>query len=162
MTRNIAQQEHTLLGIVMHGISPGNNNFKTNFESGNYLCNFNQELPENCTDEHITNDNYGMSKLPAELNGQGESRKAISQENSVHVSKEKEARMQELDIAMITPVKRSKRREDSVDEDSSTRAERLKAKKNLDAPGMSNAKSFLSFSDTRIESSISSFGISRQ
>jgi hypothetical protein len=43
---------------------------------------------------------------------------------------------------MITPVKRSKRREGSVDEDSSTRAQRLKAKKNLDAPGTPEVKSF--------------------
>jgi hypothetical protein len=46
------------------------------------------------------------------------------------------------------PVKRSKRREQSVDEDSNARAGRLKVKKNLDDQGM--PKSFLSFSDSKI------------
>jgi hypothetical protein len=64
------------------------------------------------------------------------------------------------DIPLITPVKRSKRREDSVDEDSSTRAERLKAKKNVDPLGMSEVKSFLSFPNARIRSTITSLGIS--
>jgi hypothetical protein len=59
-----------------------------------------------------------------------------------------------------TPVKRSKRREGLVDEDSSARAQRLKAIKNLDAPGMSETKSFLSFTNDKIKSSIISLGIS--
>jgi hypothetical protein len=50
----------------------------------------------------------------------------------------------------VTPVKRSKRREGSVDEDLSSRAERLKAKRNLDALGMSMAKSFLLFSNEKL------------
>jgi hypothetical protein len=68
--------------------------------------------------------------------------------------------VQELDTIVSTPVKRSKRRENSVDEDSSTRAERLKAKRNLDSQGMYASKSFLSFSDDKILSSITSLGIS--
>jgi hypothetical protein len=60
----------------------------------------------------------------------------------------------------VTPVKRSKRREGSVDEDLSSRAERLKAKRNLDALGMSMAKSFLLFSNEKIKSSFRSLGIS--
>jgi hypothetical protein len=53
------------------------------------------------------------------------------------------------------PLKRSKRRENSVDENTSERAERLKAVKNLDCPGTSKCKSFLSYSDSCL-SSISS------
>jgi hypothetical protein len=65
-----------------------------------------------------------------------------------------------MDTIVSTPVKRSKRRESSVDEDSSTKAERLKVKRNLDSPGMYNSKSFLSFFDDKIVSSITSLGIS--
>jgi hypothetical protein len=65
-----------------------------------------------------------------------------------------------LAILWTTPVKRSKRREGSVDDDSSTRAQHLKAKKNLDAPGMSEAKSFLSFPNVKIKSTNSSLSIS--
>jgi hypothetical protein len=61
---------------------------------------------------------------------------------------------------LVTPIKRSKRREGSVDEDSSSRAERLKAKKNLDVPGMSKARSFLSFPNAKIKSSFRFLGIS--
>jgi hypothetical protein len=42
-----------------------------------------------------------------------------------------EAIVQEMDTPVSTPVRSTKRRENSVDEDSSTRAESLKAKKNL-------------------------------
>jgi hypothetical protein len=61
---------------------------------------------------------------------------------------------------VITHIKRSKRRENVVDEDSTTRAERIKAKKNLDDTGTSTNKSFLSFSNERLVSSITSLGIS--
>jgi hypothetical protein len=47
-----------------------------------------------------------------------------------------------------------------VDEDSSTRAQRLKAIKNLDAPGTFETKSFLSYSNAKFKSTISSLGIS--
>jgi hypothetical protein len=69
------------------------------------------------------------------------------------------SKIQQLEIPVITPIKRSKRREGSVDEDSSTRAQCLKAKKNLDAPVLSEVKSFLSFPNARIKSTITS-GIS--
>jgi hypothetical protein len=49
-----------------------------------------------------------------------------------------------LENTAAKTVKRSKRREGSADEDSSARAERLKAK-NFDDPGTSGSKSFLSF-----------------
>jgi hypothetical protein len=83
--------------------------------------------------------------------------KSVTTLNRVQGNKDSAVMFQEMDT--FTPVKRSKRREGSIDEDSSTRAERLKAKRNLDSPGMST-KSFLSFSDDKIVSSITSLGIS--
>jgi hypothetical protein len=58
------------------------------------------------------------------------------------------------------PLKRSKRREHSVDENIGERAQRLKAIKDLDCPGMSKCKSFLSYSDSRINSTIDRLGVS--
>jgi hypothetical protein len=70
------------------------------------------------------------------------------------------ATLSDFVLSAPKPTKRSKRREDPVDEDSCTRAERLKAKKNLDGPGTSKSKSFLSFLDSRIVSNITTLGIS--
>jgi hypothetical protein len=84
---------------------------------------------------------------------------AQHQEDKAQGRKKNDAKIQELEIALTTPVKRCKRRESSVDEDSSTRVERLKAKKNLDGPGTSKAQSFLSFPNARIRSTITSLGI---
>jgi hypothetical protein len=64
------------------------------------------------------------------------------------------------DSSSATPLKRRKRREGSIDEDSSAQAETLKAKRNLDSPGMLSAKSFLSFSDSKIVGNITSLGVS--
>jgi hypothetical protein len=58
------------------------------------------------------------------------------------------------------PTKRSKRRGDSIDEQISDRAKRLKAKRNLDALGMPLSKSFLSFSDSCINSRIDKLRVS--
>jgi hypothetical protein len=52
-------------------------------------------------------------------------------ENVVGMSQETSTLVQQYAMPRNTPIKRSKRREGFVDEDSSTRAERLKAKKNL-------------------------------
>jgi hypothetical protein len=57
-------------------------------------------------------------------------------------------------------IKRSKRREHLVDEDSSARAERLMAKRNLDEPAMSSTKSFLPYSDSQIVFNITNLGVS--
>jgi hypothetical protein len=73
------------------------------------------------------------------------------------VAKEKQFMLENM-IALA--VKRSKRRGGSADEDSSERAERLKAKTNLDDPGMSKTKSFPSFSDSKIVSNIATLGVS--
>jgi hypothetical protein len=65
-----------------------------------------------------------------------------------------------LENTAAKTVKRSKHREGSTDEDTSTSAERLKAKKNFDDPGTSRSKSFLSFSDSKIVDNITSLGVS--
>jgi hypothetical protein len=83
--------------------------------------------------------------------------KSITTLNRVQGNKDSAVMFQDMDAS---PVKRSKRREGSMDENSSTRVERLKAKRNLYSPGMSTAKSFLSFSDDKIVSSITSLGVS--
>jgi hypothetical protein len=65
-----------------------------------------------------------------------------------------------LEKPLVTPIKRSKKREGAMDEDSSSGAELLKAIRNLDAPGMSMAKSFSLFPNEKIKSSFRSLGIS--
>jgi hypothetical protein len=57
------------------------------------------------------------------------------------------------DLTGFTPMS-LKRRENSVDENTSERAERLKARRNLDCPGTSKHKSFLFLSDECISSNI--------
>jgi hypothetical protein len=57
-------------------------------------------------------------------------------------SKGGEGKLFVLENAAAKTVKRRKHKEGSVDEDSSARAEWLKAKKNLDGPGTSKSKSF--------------------
>jgi hypothetical protein len=57
-------------------------------------------------------------------------------------------------------LKRSKRREGTVDEDSSARAEWLKVKRNLDGPGTLSSKFFLSFPDSKVVGNITSLGVS--
>jgi hypothetical protein len=66
--------------------------------------------------------------------------------------------------ALATPVgsvlKGSKRREGSSDEDSSARAERLKAKRNLDGSVTLHSNSFLAFSDCKVEKNIATLVVS--
>jgi hypothetical protein len=149
---NTANNDPTLHGTVPHGTIPETVNLKSKFHSGNSPLNFNQELH---TQEHVRNADHAMTTLQAELKSQ-----EVYGEVQPHENRAQDSKIQELDIPLITPVKRSKRREDSVDEDSSTRAERLKAKKNVDPLGMSEVKSFLSFPNARIRSTITSLGIS--
>jgi hypothetical protein len=58
------------------------------------------------------------------------------------------------------PTKRSKRRENSVDEDSNAHAERLKAERNIDSPGKATPKSFLALTDAQIATRITTLGVS--
>jgi hypothetical protein len=65
-----------------------------------------------------------------------------------------------LEMSSAKPIKRNKRREHLVDEDFSACEERLKAKRNLDEPGMSSTKSFLSYSDSQIVLNITNLVVS--
>lgn len=62
--------------------------------------------------------------------------------------------------AVNTPSKRSKRREDSVNEDSLERAKRLTAIRNLDSTGNFPINSILSLSDDYVSDNCASLGIS--
>jgi hypothetical protein len=149
--RTDGQEDSTCTNLVMSqlqvSVLNGNKsealNLEANSLAGNSIMNFNQEpsAEENAlfNDAIITHNAGSKSNVGGVL--------AKSQV------------MQKLVIPLNTTVKRSKRREGSVDEDSSIRAQRLKAKKNLDEPGMSDAKSFLSLSNTKIKSNISSLCI---
>jgi hypothetical protein len=75
-------------------------------------------------------------------------------------NKGNEGTLDELETRAAKIVKRGKHREDSVDEDSSARAERLKAKKNLDGPDTLNLKSFLAFSDSKVVNNIATLRVS--
>jgi hypothetical protein len=120
----------------------------TVFQDGNSLTNTNQEhyAKDHATTfvhtmlvPHVGPENWREATMGSNLN--------------------KAKQGQELETGWSTHVKRRKRREGSVDEDSSTRAQRLKAIKNLDAPGTSETKSFLSFPNAKIRSTIISLCI---
>jgi hypothetical protein len=113
----------------------------TMFQDGNSLTNTNQE--------HYAEDRASTSIHAMLVPHAGP-------ENGRKVDKAKQG--QELHTGWSSPIKRCKRREGLVDEDSSTRAQCLKAIKNLDAPGTTESKSFLSFSNAKIRSTIRSLG----
>jgi hypothetical protein len=82
----------------------------------------------------------------------------------VHEMGQQDGKIRDAGCALLTgrtlmPLKRSKRRENSVDENTSERAERLKERRNLDCPGTSKHKSFLSLSDECISSKIDRLGV---
>jgi hypothetical protein len=108
-------------------MSPESEHFSTKFLAGNFLGNFNQELH---TGEIATHIDHVMSPPHAEISSQEGDGKTQPQVILVLNSKK-----QGLEIPMVTPAKRRKRREGSMDEDSSSRAECLKAKKNLRCAG---------------------------
>jgi hypothetical protein len=120
----------------------------TVFQDGNSLTNTNQE---HYAEDHATT--FVHTMLVPHV-GPENWREATMGSN---LNKAKQG--QELETGWSTHVKRRKRREGSVDEDSSTRAQRLKAIKNLDAPGTSETKSFLSFPNAKIRSTIISLCI---
>jgi hypothetical protein len=117
---------------------------KANSYNGNSETNFNQEL---VTEAHALSFNKAILTPNAGHKGQVDGVMGNNHE------------LPELAMSLNTPVKRSKRREGSVDEDSSTRVQRLMAKRNLDAPGMLENKSFLSFPNAKIKSTITSLDI---
>jgi hypothetical protein len=127
---------------VLNGNNPEALNLDANPHAGNSVMNFNQD---ECTKENtlyniaIITHNAGSTSKVGEVLANSQNK-------------------QNLVMPLSTPV-RSKRREGTVDEDSSIRAQRLKAKKKLDEPGMLEAKCSLSFSATKIKSNFSSLGI---
>jgi hypothetical protein len=109
---------------------------------------------------NITNDIYHITSSPADLGSQQTFMLGKPQIKSGG-NKGNEGTLEELETPATKDVKRSKSREDSVDEDSSARAERLKAKKNLDGgPATLTSKSFLSFLDSRVVSNIATLEVS--
>jgi hypothetical protein len=147
------QMDYNLSKSRGHGIEFNGNvsearNLVSDLHVGNSVLNFNQEISTEVQaifNEHAAPTTFaGFSDL---------------EEKVMDKSQETLALIQQYVMPMNTPVKRSKRREGSMDEDSSTIAESVKAKKNLDASGMSEAKSFLSFPNAKIKSTISSLGI---
>jgi hypothetical protein len=120
-------------------------NLVSDLHAGNSILNFNQEPS---TEVQVVINEHAASTTFVGLSG--------LEEKVMDKSQETLALLQQYAMPMSIHVKRSKRREGSIDENSSTRAERLKAKKNLDAPGTSEAKSFLSFPNVKIKSTISS------
>jgi hypothetical protein len=127
----------------------------TEFSTDN-VSHLKQEAQRSHIDVSIPHSAHASSLSIAE----NKTAKLVTTLNRVQGNNDIALMFQEMDTLVSTPVKRSKRREDTVDEDSSTRAERLKAKRYLDSSGMSTYKSFLSFSDDKIVFSITSLGIS--
>jgi hypothetical protein len=128
------------------------------FQLGNSLLNYNQKVHDHNADIKDTNE-PNTPLLYSVDNGSQQNQPLVTPDRD-EVTMGLKATLSDFVLSAPKPTKRSKRREDSVDEDSCTRAERLKAKKNLDGPGTSKSKSFLSFSDSRIVSNITTLGIS--
>jgi hypothetical protein len=115
-------------------------NLGSQFHAGNSALNFNQEIStevQGIFNKHAAPTTFAGFSDP--------------EEKGMDNSPETLALIQQYGMPMNAAVKRSKRREGSMDEDSSTGAE--------NAPGTSEAKSFLSFPNTKIKSTISSLGI---
>jgi hypothetical protein len=122
------------------------------FRNGNSDLNFSQEIHDVHSTFELTNKSYIMAsssaypsivtKLTPQKKDEGDIGKKII--------------LEELEGFSPKPTKRSKRRENSDDEDSCARAERLKTKRNLDGSG---TKSFLSSSDSQIALNISNLGV---
>jgi hypothetical protein len=128
------------------------------FLDGNSSMNFSHEILYSNNDAQVVNDNYNSSFSPTDHGSQNNPPRVTPRSDEANMIKE--VTVAGMEPLASKPVKRSKRRENSIDEESSARAERLKAKNNLDGPGMSKSKSFLSFSDSRIISNISALGFS--
>jgi hypothetical protein len=137
--------ESMVYGTAPCDTSPVVDNLQSMDQDGNSSKNFSHGLYSEVTAPYIDN---VMTLSNVDKKDQEAIGKANTQDKKLRLAS-----------TSITPLKRSKRREGSTDEDSSTRAERLKAKKNLDMSGMSSTKSFLSFPNARIKSSFKSLGI---
>jgi hypothetical protein len=115
---------------VVHGTVIHSNLSNTESQTGNSPLNFSQEIHDANYAAHITNEPYYMPSSPADLGSQQTFTLVTPQKiTKDEGNKGKEGTLEELEILATRPIKRSKRRENSVDEDSSARGERLETKK---------------------------------
>jgi hypothetical protein len=132
----------TVHGTVPCEMSPVAENLQIRVQAGNSSKNFNHGLHTEETASYI-DDVTTLSHL-------------VKKRQEVDGMVNAQGKKLGLDNQIVTLIKR---REGSTDEDSSSIAEHLKAKKNIDMPGMSKAKSFLSFPNAKIKFSFRSLGI---
>jgi hypothetical protein len=121
--------------------------------------NFSQDIQELNTVTNMTNESFSLTCSYSQP-------RTLLQVPSVTPLNKKEGDNGKVDVLgsmqMQSPIptKRSKHRENSVDEVSSAREERIKAKRNLDGPGKMTSKSFLAFPVNQITTKITTIGFS--
>jgi hypothetical protein len=143
----------------VHETIPMANISHTELQHGNSIMNLNRSLNESKKDEYKF-DSIVHNQLHAALGSQTSASLVPTHLTENGTNKGTEGGDLGGMITLgVTPLKRSKRCGGSADEDSSARAERLKAKRNLDGPGMLTSKSFLAFSDSKVEKNISLLGV---
>jgi hypothetical protein len=143
----------------MHETIPMAKISHTELQHGNSIMNLNRSLNESKNDEYKF-DSIVHNQLHAALGSQTSASLVPTHLTENGTNKGTEGGDLGGMITLgVTPLKRSKRCGGSADEDSSARAERLKAKRNLDGPGMLTSKSFLAFSDSKVEKNISLLGV---
>lgn len=124
------------------------------FQKGNFHLNFSQEFRKGShaknSEPSITESYYAVDTV------QAQSEQRAMEETSNKTS----ARVSDLLQVSPTPSRRSKRREETVDEHSLERAERIKARSNLEISVNHDGTSFLTFSDSQIAANISKIGVS--
>jgi hypothetical protein len=165
----LANEAGLEVGGFMHDVAQGVVNERgisllshfstTDHQNGNSLLNLNQSSQEVSDAMHMIYDSIHLPSSNAALGSQQADTLGFPQVLKNWGSKGGEGKLFVLENVVAKTVKRSKRREGSVDEDYNTRAERLKAKKNLDGPGRSKSKSFLSFSNSKIVNNIATLGV---
>jgi hypothetical protein len=144
----------------VHGTIPTGKIYKTELQHGNSIMNLNRSLNESRNAVYMS-DSTVHDQLHAALGSQ-----LSASLGPIHVTEDGMNKGTEGgDLGgMITPgvtaLKRSKQREGSANEDSSSQAERLKVQRNLDGLGMLTSKSFLAFSDSKVVKNIALLGVS--
>jgi hypothetical protein len=99
----VGSKVHGTVQCVMSDMSSGSGNLHSKFHIGNSSRNFNQELLHGETNPFI---NHAMTQAHVDKAYQEDAGKLVPEK------------------PIVTPIKRSKRREGSLDEDSSSRAPR--------------------------------------
>jgi hypothetical protein len=150
------------VGGILHGDAQNVVNDHGTFVLFNDHQNDNLNQPEQkvCDALHIIDDKFHSLSSHAALGSQQSITLGSPRVSKNEGKKGAESMLFVLENTAAKTVKRSKHREGSVDEDSSARAERLNAKKNLDDAGMSRSKSFLSISDPKMVNNIATLGVS--